>query len=65
MNEEKKQKLQRYLAEAMKASFGCNSATCTMNPKKEGQAGTAVMCRCGYIVETMVKAANQIVEKDI
>lgn len=61
MNIEKKEKLQRYLIEALHKLQGCNSANCAMREHTEDSCGTAVLCRCGYVVETMVKAANQIV----
>lgn len=64
MNIDKKEKLQRYLIEALHKSQGCNSATCKMMAHTEYTCGTAVLCRCGYVVETMVKAANQIVCED-
>ena len=53
------EKNRRYLAEALKASYGCNSATCGMNPPKEGQVGTANLCRCEYVYETMIGALAQ------
>ena len=55
-------KLQRYLISALEASCGCTSATCELNQKGEGVCGTANMCRCKYVVDTMVGAAKQIVE---
>jgi hypothetical protein len=61
MKIEKKEKLQRYLIEALHKSQGCNSATCEMREHTDGSCGTAVLCRCGYVVETMVRAANQVV----
>jgi hypothetical protein len=64
MNIEKKEKLQRYLIEALHKSQGCNSATCKMKEHTGDSCGTAVLCRCEYVVETMVKAANQLVCED-
>jgi predicted DNA-binding transcriptional regulator AlpA len=57
------EKLRRYLAEATKASYGCTSATCEMNSDKSG-VGTGQVCKCGYIVKTMIGAANQMVNGD-
>ena len=57
------EKVRRYLVEALHASYGCTSATCQMNPKGEGICGTAHMCNCKYVFETMVGALNQIVEE--
>lgn len=60
MNKDKKEKLQRYLIEALKATHGCTSATC---PMTDNEIGTANMCKCEWVVDTMIGAAHKIMQE--
>lgn len=64
MTDKAMNKVRRLLTKALDASYGCTSATCGMNQLKEGQVGTANLCRCKYVFETMLAGAKQIIDED-